>query len=743
LDNPQNRSWLRRVAPPVLVVLGVIAVFWKLVLTNQYTMLASFDPANQVMPWLQTVVFSIRHFSIALWTPYEWFGQSLIGEVQPGVTSPFSFLLALAPLHNGQIQVTWVQLWFVLIHCVAGLFAYWFLTDVGATAAAAAVGGIFYATAGFCGNTDWPQQLASGIWAPLVFLFLFRSLRGRAPLKSAAWGGVALGTAWLCGHHAPPLALSLAVAGVGIAMLVRAKPRREVLLRLAVLFTIAGLVSAVQVLPADEYGKLAKRWTATGALTWNQKVEFPEHQASGIAPADLVHVVMPGGTSLRSDPFVGIVGLSLAALAVWCGFRRRDVRILVVLGACALLYALARFDALYGLFYALVPLVEKSRAPIVELSVFHFAMAALVGYGAHLMFTDPEHRGEHAVSKALVWFGGITFAVAVLAQYVKVDLDSRIGMVALLALATAGVYQAWSRGYLRREWALALVGLLIIVDQGNEVGWSWAHIRDTGRMQQVWALYNTLDIADFLRHQPGPKRLEINDKDVQFSFGDWYRIDSSHSMTASMLTATSELGGWWSDRVVRMYGMNYVLSRTPTRDGLKEVFWGRSGIKAYYNPTVFPRAWTVHQTALARDDEAGRSMVNNGPMDLRTTAVMVGNAPHLDQCGTPDQVTAIDERQSSVRIDVEMACTGLLVVSDNWYPGWRAQVDGRYEGIWKVNTVIRGVVVPAGRHEVVMRYRPFSVYFGFALTLLGLAAAVVLQRRREPDRADYLNKSSS
>jgi len=63
-------------------------------------------------------------------------------------------------------------------------------------------------------------------------------------------------------------------------------------------------------------------------------------------------------------------------------------------------------------------------------------------------------------------------------------------------------------------------------------------------------------------------------------------------------------------------------------------------------------------------------------------------------------------------------------------------VDGRPTGIWKVNTVIRGVVVGAGKHTVVMRYRPFSVYFGFALTLVGLAAAVAIGRRRELDGAD-------
>ena len=117
----RGRRIRQRLGPPLLVIAGVIAVFWKLVLTKQYTFLGSPDLANQVMPWLGAQVSAIRHWSILLWSPYEWFGQSLIGQVQPGVTSPFTFLLALAPLHNGQIQLFYVHIWYVLIHCATRL----------------------------------------------------------------------------------------------------------------------------------------------------------------------------------------------------------------------------------------------------------------------------------------------------------------------------------------------------------------------------------------------------------------------------------------------------------------------------------------------------------------------------------------------------------------------------------------------------------------------------------------------
>ena len=743
-----RRAW-PRVWPPLLVVAGVVVVFWKLVLTKQYTFLGSPDLANQVMPWLGAQVYAIRHWSILLWSPYEWFGQSLIGQVQPGVTSPFTFLLALAPLHNGQIQVFYVHLWYVVIHCAAGLFAYWFFADLGCAVGPAVLGAIFYATGGFCGNTEWPQHLAPAIWAPLVFLFLLRSLRGRAPLGNAAWAGAALGMSWLCGHHAPSMALTYAVAGVGAAPLFRRGARAQAALRLGVLFGVMALVAAVQALPAAEYGKLAKRWTATGALTWKDKVEYPEHEDSGLRPTDLLHLAMPGGGGLRSDPFTGTVALSLAAIAVWSSFRRREVRMFLLLAIVALLLALSKFDPLYGVLYALGPMVEKSRAPIVILSIFHFAVASLAALGANALISGGAAHCR-AISKALLWFGGITFGLFMLVTYLKptvasviVDGDPRPGMIGLVALLAAALYHVWFCGLLRRQWLLVFAALLLIIEQGNEVGWGWAHVRDVNHMALINALYDTRDLAVFLRSVPGEKRLEINDKDLHFSFGDWYRIPAGHAMTASMLTATSELGGWWDDRLLRMYGMNYAVSRGPTRGGQQEMFTGKSGIKIWRTADTFPRAWTVHQTVAAPNDSAGGDMVRAPDLDLRKTAVMLRAQPALAQCGGEDRVTGFSEKPSQVWVNVEMACKGLLIVSDNWYPGWRAEVDGRPAEIWKVNTVIRGVVVNAGKHNVAMRYRPFSVYFGFAFTLVGLGAAIVLGRRRETDGEDTLAGASN
>jgi hypothetical protein len=376
------------------------------------------------------------------------------------------------------------------------------------------------------------------------------------------------------------------------------------------------------------------------------------------------------------------------------------------------------------------------------LSIFHFSIAVLVALGADLLTNHPE-TARRPLIKALLWFGGINFALLLLVAYLRptvnsviADGDPRPAVIGLIAVLLAGLYYAGSRGHVARTGVLLILGLLLIIEQSNEVGWGWAHVRDprdAGRMAIVNALRDTQDLADWLRTRPNPKRLEIEGKDVTFSFGDWYRMDAAHAFGASMLTSTSELGGWWVDRIGRMYGLNYVVSRAPTRPGLQEQFTGKTGLKIWYNPEAFPRAWTVHQTVVAPNEWNGADMVNRWPFDLRTTALTVRSQPRLDTCAGPDKVGWIDERPSSVRVGVEMACQGMLVVSDNWYPGWRAEIDGQAADIWKVNTVIRGVVVGRGRHTVSMLYRPFSVYFGLFCTLLGLAAAIALQRRREED----------
>jgi uncharacterized membrane protein YfhO len=64
------------------------------------------------------------------------------------------------------------------------------------------------------------------------------------------------------------------------------------------------------------------------------------------------------------------------------------------------------------------------------------------------------------------------------------------------------------------------------------------------------------------------------------------------------------------------------------------------------------------------------------------------------------------------------------VLTDSWFPGWKATVDGKNAPIHRVDYLIRGVSVPAGAHTVEFRYQPLSWRIGWIVSLAALLAIV-------------------
>jgi len=96
----------------------------------------------------------------------------------------------------------------------------------------------------------------------------------------------------------------------------------------------------------------------------------------------------------------------------------------------------------------------------------------------------------------------------------------------------------------------------------------------------------------------------------------------------------------------------------------------------------------------------------------------------------PADVRVLQDNPERLRIAVATGRPGVLLVSDSWAPGWQARLDGEPIPVLRANMMFRAVEVPAGRHEVIMRYRPGSLLAGATLTLMGVAFMVVYCARR-------------
>lgn len=714
----------------VLLLLIVIGIYWKLTLTSQYTWLNSGDFAYQVLPWYQFEAAQIQQGHIPLWDPHEWGGQPLIGQLQPGLQYPPNWLLFLMPLPDGYMSLTAMHWYFVLIHYLGALFCFFLCRDLKLSFAASILAGGAFALGGFFGATDWPQILNGAIWAPLVILFLLRSMRGERPLASAALAGTFNGIAFLSGHHQMPFYILLSAAGLWIYDLAASPSTvRGQRFRAAAIFGVfLVLVSGLQTLPALEYGRVAERWIGSvqDPVTWRQKVPYTVHAQSSIGPGSLAGIVLAGMNV--TDTFMGIVVFSLALFAVASRWADRTVRIFAALALAGLLYAMGSSNPFHGILYGLVPLVEKARVTLRVLVIFNLGIAVLSAYGLDA-FRDAAARESSAwagrLIRALLAFALLIWVVLLGFSMVRVQPAQNynwIGMTALIALLLAAALQALRMEQISQKTAAAIVVLLMLLDIGMITTFRMAS-RESG-WPLVDSLYKHQDIVRFLKSQPGPVRVEMDNTAIPYNFGDWHGIDAFESYLASITRNLEFLRGEINARM--LWGINYYIGAAPERPERREVFTGKSGLKVFANPDAFPRVWTVHHAGRASSPVEILSRIRKPLAELRSRTFVPGDPPALEDCGGEDDASILSQETNTVSIDADLKCRGMVVLGDTFFPGWKATVDGTTARIHEAYGALRGVVVERGRHRIEMRYRPASVWWGAVMTFAGLLAACLV-----------------
>ena len=152
-------------------------------------------------------------------------------------------------------------------------------------------------------------------------------------------------------------------------------------------------------------------------------------------------------------------------------------------------------------------------------------------------------------------------------------------------------------------------------------------------------------------------------------------------------------------------------------------------VKIYEVLDALPRAHVVHQAQVLADDEAALAALADPTFDPAQTVVLAdGQAIEAHPAGQP-QVTVETYTPHEIAIRASLDAPGYLVLSDAWYPGWQATVDGQSTDIARANVHFRAVYLPAGVHAVRFVYRPTSYYLGLGISVLaimGLAACGTL-----------------
>ena len=481
------------------------------------------------------------------------------------------------------------------------------------------------------------------------------------------------------------------------------------------------LVSAVQALPAYEYAKLALRWVnADNPVGWRDPVPYYVHQNFAFYPESLLGIVIPGFFR-HTDPFTGLAALTLALVGIAASWEDRMTRLFGAIALGGLLFSLAHNSVFHGVLYALIPMVEKARNPSAAIFIFHFGLCVLIAYGVdgYRLLSSSIVKRTTAV---LLGFAALLAIASWTLHVTRTSAEDRLGIVLLAAILLAAILTAWRNERISTSAAISSLTLLALLELGNVTTYSFPPRGNPNSLLKK--LTDHYDIAAFLKDQYEPVRVEIDADELPYNFGDWYGIDHFGGYLASLTTNVARVQA--NTRVRMMYGVNFHVGRKPIRDDQVEEFASRSGLKVYRNPAAFPRAWAVHEVlTIKRDDQIG-AMLTGKNFNPRRQTFIKGTAPELGKCDAQETAAVVDRRSDRVLIEANLKCRGMVIDSDTFYPGWVATVDGQPAAVYEAYGFLRGVVVEAGPHRIELRYRPKSVYWGAALTALGLVGAAAL-----------------
>jgi hypothetical protein len=155
--------------------------------------------------------------------------------------------------------------------------------------------------------------------------------------------------------------------------------------------------------------------------------------------------------------------------------------------------------------------------------------------------------------------------------------------------------------------------------------------------------------------------------------------------------------------------------------------------KVFENSQALPRAWIVHQARQVQSGEEALELLSSAEVDPKETALLEEQpSQQLSQSedASGEQAQVQEYQANEIKLKTTARSPGLLMLSEVYYPTWKAYVDGEPAEMHVADRLLRSVELPAGEHTVELRNEPRRLWEGVGISLVaygvlvGLAVAV-------------------
>ncbi|HLK19812.1 MAG TPA: YfhO family protein [Bryobacteraceae bacterium] len=672
------RDW----AVALLVLLPEILIFYrKIIFSSQY--IIPWDFRYYHLPLTTFIADSWRRGEFPLWDPNTYCGLPFFANINAQIFYPPTAVTIFVANFFSPEKLTYFMELHLLAHVLlAGCFTFFLLRELNVNQGAALIGAtIFQCGPYFTSQTQHLGAIDGAAWIPLACLTVVH-LAKRFSLRWTGILALSLALSILAGFPSTGAAALLCVFVLAAVM------RPKVLLYCTAATLLAGLLSAVQLLPTLQSSRLSVskfrgdfRGTSWG-VPWQAFVSM-------VWP-DFYHVFELDQYKLPWNPtflflYCGIPALALIAVAFVR--KARHIAAFGTLTVVACFWMMGTHTLPGRVFFPIFfGLSHDSVYVEFTMVVFSLGIAVLAGLGAGSLRWRPHY-------------------VAVLTAIVFLDLT------------LAGSGKIMNATSLKEE-----PGITHDQYGGSRELMDWIRQRlDQSSPPSRFDTYN--DFTGWVTTTPITGLPSANGNDP-FAL---YRY-----MQVRLLFCKGERWGRFymvsrpDSPILDLLNVRLLLSMTPVPENPKFVkaadLPGRS---VYENRSPLPRFFLVSNVARAEDMADAVRQLGSATFDPRKTAVVEqGIAAEYPESANA-AVRIVKYANAEIQLHVESPVPRYLVTSEVNYPGWRAFLDGQEKPIPMTNLAFRGLAVPAGTHEIVFRFRPAILLWSAAVSAL---ACIVLAR---------------
>ncbi len=737
--------------------------------------------------------YSFRHFaaeyhrqfgSVPQWNPFLFGGMPFVGAAHGDIFYPTAWLRWFLPTDLA------MSLGFAVHIVLAGSFMYGLLRALGLSWAGAVIGGLAYEMTGIVISLVHPGhdgKLFVSAAAPLLLSGIVWAVRDRRTLGYAVMA-LATGLA-LQGH--PQTTQYLLVAGAlwGAFWLFGAEGPKATSDKVRVMAGAIGALAlgiglyAIYALPMAAYVPFSPRAAGGDNTGWEHAIQFslPAFELVGVLLpkiyGGMTNYFGPNGLRLHSE-YLGPVILLLAALGLGGPDRRTARRAFVTIGIVFLLVSLGGSTPFFRLWYAIIPLTNRLRAPGQAFFLVAMSLAFFAAVGAERLLQGVASKRRVVGTTIAIGAFGLLAAVGLL-QLVSEDIARSPGYQGFIeaAIANGSALQAdGGRLLLVTAFfgvlALALIRFRLPAWAGLAcLGFAtWIDPWVIGREYFVFSPPASVTYAAdpvIQRIQVAKLPYRVYGPEAGYARLNPYR--QSWLMSAGIPTMFgyhgNELQTWdellggkniWEHQLNpnlwKLLAVRFVVLTEPqTLPGYHQIlgpektFFGTAYL--YEADTVPPYARVYAGAAKVPEAQLVPTLTDpRFPLEqlvLYADTASVSPAPIDNRAPAASALRAevVEWRAGKMKVAVTGTSPSpeYLVIAENWYPSWRATVDGKAAPVLRAQNTLLSVVLPPGAKEVTLEFDGAEYHRGklisilSALGVLGLFAAAFLAQRKARD----------